>query len=313
MAIQTEVWVRDIEEKLFAGNEFVKNSISHDAFVDNLTVHIPQAGTIPAVQKNRAVFPATITQRTDTDRTYNLAEYTTDPILIRDLEETQTSYPKRSSVMDHHIRKINDRLGLEALNVWAGTGVYSSTNTTGQIVLSTGTAATSLRPPSSTLALKGVTLADMEVAAAKLSNDDVPIEGRYMVMPAFVYYNFVEANKATLLSLDFQGGRTASDIAMGIVAKVYGWNIIVRSYTVVYTDGATPTKKAVGAAAAATDTWGCVGWQMDTVAKAKGAIKVYADNDKPEYYGSVISAKVDFAAAQLRDDAKGIVTIVLNT
>jgi hypothetical protein len=307
MAVQKEIWVNDIKEKLFAGVDFVKNSQSHDEFVDNKTVHIPQAGTIPAVAKNRAVFPATISQRTDTDNSYDLAEFTTDPILIRDIEEMQVSYNKRQSVLSHHIRTMNDRLGLEALYTWAGATLYTAS---GQIVLTTGTGTSTIAPPGGTSATKGVLLVDIANAAAKLDEDEVPSTGRFLVMPSKVYWNFVEVNKAQLLNLDYNKNLSNEDISTGIVAKVYNFNIIPRSYTAVYADAATPTLKAVGAATATTDCWGIVGWQQDCVAKALGDIKMYVNEDQAPYYGSIMSAMVMFACAKTRSDGKGIVTIV---
>jgi hypothetical protein len=307
MAVQKEIWVKDIKDKLFAGVEFVKNSQSHDEFVDNLTVHIPQAGALPAVSKNRSVFPGTISQRTDTDNYYSLAEFTTDPILIRDLEAMQISYNKRQSILNHHIRTLNDRLGLEALYNWCGSGLVTAS---GQIVLTTGTGTTTIAPPGSTSSTKGILLADIATAASKLDEDDVPGENRFLVMPSKAYWNFVEVNKAQLLNLDYNKGLTNGDIANGIVAKVYKFNIITRSYTVVFADAATPTIKAVGAATATSDVWGMVGWQADCVAKALGDVKMYINEDQAAYYGTIISAAVNFGCVKGRSDAKGIVTIV---
>jgi len=87
MAIEKEIWIDDIQENLFASNSFVARGVDHSQWIDNKTVHIPQAGANPTVEKDRASVPATIGQRTDTDLQYNMAEFTTDPILIRNLEE----------------------------------------------------------------------------------------------------------------------------------------------------------------------------------------------------------------------------------
>ncbi|MCH7902752.1 hypothetical protein IIC68_03290, partial [archaeon] len=73
MGIQKEIWIKDIEEILFSqNNEFLRKSVSHDAFVDNLIVHIPQAGSLPGAVKNRTIFPAPIVGRTDTTLDYTL-------------------------------------------------------------------------------------------------------------------------------------------------------------------------------------------------------------------------------------------------
>jgi hypothetical protein len=107
MALQQEIWVQDIKETLHQGSEFVKTGTDHSAFVAKKTVHMPQSGAMTAIEKNRSSLPGTIAQRTDTELTYNLNEYTTDPVLITDLDELQTSYMKRQSVLSQHINAIN--------------------------------------------------------------------------------------------------------------------------------------------------------------------------------------------------------------
>lgn len=304
MALQKEVWVQDIQEKLFANNDFISKSVSHDAFVDSLTVHVPQAGSIPAVQVNRAILPAAISERTDTDESYNLQEFTTDPILVRRLDEIQTSYAKRSSVMQNHINVLNDRMGLEALYQWAGSALVSATN--GQIVLTTGTATANIGPAGTTGNRKALGIEDLAAAAAKLDGDDVAQENRFLVMPAKVYHSMLVENPE-LLNGDYMN---KGNLPEAVVMKVWGFNIMVRSNTVSYADAATPTKKAIGAAVAVTDHFGCVGFQSDYVAKALGSIEVFANNAQADYYGDILSARVDFAAKALRTDGKGIVTIV---
>ena len=309
-AIRSEVFIADLQEKLFAGNSFIKFSKDHDAFVSNKTVHVPQAGAIGNVTKNRTVYPAAIAERNDTDLTYDIDSFDLDPIRVGETDKFMANYAYRDSIMSQQINTLNNEIGLEYLHSASGAAL---TTAGGQIILTTGTGSTTIGPPTSTLTLKGLTLKDVADAAAKMDGDDVSMEGRYLDIPANVYWDFVENNKAQLLSLDFQGGRTQSDIASGIVSKVYGFNILTRSYTSVYTDGAIPTLKAVGAAAATDDTWGIVGWQKDMMSRALGGIKAFVNPDQAAYYADIISSYVLFGSSKLRTDGKGIVTIVQNT
>ena len=57
MAIQKEIWISSIQEQLYAGNEFIQKSISHDNYTTDKTVHVPQGDTIPAVAKDRSSLP----------------------------------------------------------------------------------------------------------------------------------------------------------------------------------------------------------------------------------------------------------------
>lgn len=305
--VRTIHFLNTIKEKLFAGAEFVKTAVSHDGFVNNKTVEIPQAGAIPAVQEDRSSLPATISQRTDDKQTYNLIEFTTDPILVKSKDKSELSYDVVSSILKQHMDKLNDRIALRALYNWAGAGLLSAS---GQIIETTGTDTANIAPPSGTGNRKGLTLLDVAEAAKKLDKDNVSDQNRYMVIPPDMYWNFVETYKAQLLNLDYNKNLTNGDIANGVVAKVYGFNMIKRSYTTVFDNETTPVKKAVGAAAAATDNWAAIGFQADEVCRALGSIDVFSELGKPDYYGDVYSALVRFNAEQMRTDGTGIVTVV---
>lgn len=299
MALQQEVWIESIEEKLFAGAEFVRQSVDHSAFIENKIVHIPQAGTEPAIVKDRASYPATIAQRTDAEKTYNLNEYTTDPVHITDIDELQTSYAKRTSVLGQHIDILNDRIALETAVNWA-------TNTAASQVVTTGADVTSALAPSATGTRKAITKEDIVKAAALFDRQNVPTTGRFLLLPSDMYYQLF--SDAELLSGDYMN---RSSQEMGVIAELYGFQIMKRSAVAIFDESATVyTKKAVGAAGAATDSLGALAWQTNSVANALGDIKVFADEDKPEYYGSIFSALVMHGSTVTRNDEKGIVSFV---
>ena len=100
MAIQKEIWEKSIVEGLFAPNSFLSKAFNADEYVEaGKIVHIPQAGAASKVEKNRTSLPATVKQRTDTDKTFELAAFTTDPVLIPDADKVELSYNKRESVL----------------------------------------------------------------------------------------------------------------------------------------------------------------------------------------------------------------------
>ncbi len=74
MALQVQIWIKSIIEGLFADNSFASRSIDHSEFVNNKTVHVPNAGSAPGVVKNRNVFPAQVTTREDVDLEYGMDE-----------------------------------------------------------------------------------------------------------------------------------------------------------------------------------------------------------------------------------------------
>lgn len=299
MALQKEIWINDIQEKLFAGAEFVRRSVDHSAFIENKIVHLPQAGVAPSIEKNRTSYPAAIAQRTDAETFYQLNEYTTDPIHITDIDELQTSYDKRNSVLGQHIDVLNDRIALETAFAW-------STDTVANQIVTTGSASSLALAPSATGTRLELTKEDVRSVAALFDRQNVPSMNRVLVLPSDMYYQLF--SDTTLISGDYM---RRSSLEGGVIAQLYGFDIMIRSAISIFAESTgTYTKKAVGAAGAATDSLGALAFQTNSVSNALGDIKVYSDEDKPEYYGSIFSAMLMHGAAKLRSDEKGIASIV---
>ena len=296
MAIQTEVWATSIEDVLFQNQEFISNSVDHSAFVKDSIVHLPQAGAAPAVAVNRAVFPATITERTDTLKDYSLRSLSTDPIRLRDLDEIQTSYDKRTSILASHTEVLNETIGNYVANDW---GV----DTAARVVKTSGAAGSDALAPSATGTRNAADKADFRNLAKIFDNDNVATGNRYVLMPVGMYYQLFA--DTTLLSRDYM---ERSSQEMGVINELYGFKIMIRPTVNVF--DATFAKKAIGAAAVATDNLACIAWSSNYVSSALGDIKVYANENVAEHYGSIFSAEVEHAGAVLRSDEKGVATLV---
>lgn len=304
MALQKEIWINDIRENLFANNMFLERATDHSQYVDNKTVHIPQAGSNPGVVKDRAVFPASISQRTDTELTYDLAEYSSNPILVRDVEDLQVSYDKRMSVMRNHIKKLGDVIANQTLYAWAPAGATRQVRTTGSAV---GTALA----PSATGTRNAITLADIASAKAILDKDNVPAAGRVLVIPSDMY-NAQLLAIAEVYRADAYG---SPNLPSGVVNRIHGFDIIVRPTVLVYDNTGTPVIKAVGdegtpSSPATTDNLAALAYHPDYVSKAMGTIDVYSDEKNPVYYGDVISAAVMHGAKYLNTGYVGVAAII---
>jgi len=301
MALQKEVWIADIKETLFDNDaSWMAGFTDHSGYVSNKTVHVPQAGSPSAVEKNRATLPGTISQRTDAELTYNIDEFTTDPILVKDFDELQVSYSKRQSVLGQHIDAISDRCAEELLNNIAVTGDATAS---GRVFRTSGAASAANNPhATATGTRKAMTKADIIKLSTAMDNDKVPKSGRYLLVPNIMLGNLFSEDE--LIRFDYM--REQASLPQGFIAKVMGFTIISRSFVVMYDDQAAAAKKAVGAADATTDCLGALAWQSDCVGKAMGAIKVFADEDKAAYYGSVFSAMVPFGGSRLRSNSVGV-------
>ena len=297
MAVQTEVWVRDIEEVLFAeNNQFLRASVNHDAFVVNKTVHVPQAGSLPGATKNRTVFPAPILDRADTTLDYDLDSFSVDPVRIGRIDEVQISYQKRQSVMKQHLNILTDIIALEGIFNWAS-------DTGANQVRTTGSTADDNLPPQATGVRKRLTVVDIKNLAKKMDEQNVPDKERWLLLPAAMYYENFTIND--LIKSDIAGILT---LPTGVANKILGFNVMKRSETVIYDN--SPVRKAVGAAPANDDNFGGIAWHVDFVATALGAIEVFANEKDAPNYGTVISADVLSKTTKLRTDEAGIVTLI---
>lgn len=107
MALNKQIWLNTIVENFYPDNSFASKSIDDSTFVSYKTVHIPNAGSASGVEINRTKKPASVSQRTDNELTYDMDELTTNPIYIPNIDTVELSYDKRNSVLS------NDRQALQ--------------------------------------------------------------------------------------------------------------------------------------------------------------------------------------------------------
>lgn len=296
-----------IQNELFRGAEFLKFATSHDAFVNDKSVEIPQAGSIPAVQidEGDVTLPLPFARRTDTKRSYILKNFRSLPIVIETSEELETSYQKAASVIQQEVDQLNQSIGDFGSHAWS----IDPTEFPDNIVLTTGASSSNAITGNMTGSRKTLALADLASARAILGSQNVPDNDRfYCLMPSNVYWDFISVN-TNVLDTDFMN---KGNLPEGMVAKVHGWHIFNRATTTFYAAGAG-TINAFGAAVSATDEQGIVCWNESSVARALGAVKMFSDIGKSDLQGDSYSALVRFRNTILRNDGAGVVTIVQDT
>lgn len=300
MAVQKEIWENDIIESLWADNAFLNYAVNVDNYVlAGKVVHIPQAGSAPGVKTNRTTLPATVTKRTDTDVTYAIDEITSDPVLIPNADTVELSYDKRTSVTAETRAAINDAAALTMLRNWAPTLATA-------ILRTSGTTAVPAHTNGATGNRKAFTLADLKKAQKLMNKDNVPSEGRYAMLDAEMYDQITNEMTANQ-NRDFLA---AYDEKSGVMGKLYGFNILMRSETIRYTNDATPAPKLFSDADAATDNAAAICWQRTMVERALGEVKFFEDMGNPTYYGDIYSSLVRIGGRKRRADGKGVVAIV---
>ena len=305
MALQKEQWIKDIEKNLYANNQFMAYGKNDSSYVNFKTVHLPQAGTRPTVEKDRAILPASIEQRTDTDLTYNLSEYSTAPRLINRNDDVQyLSYNKRMDIMGDEIAALGDAVANHTLYAWAATAaarqVRTTGGTTGNLVHSTATGTRKL-----------CIQADIQNARRILDAQNLGSGRIFMVVPSDMFWNDLMSISTLTKYLEF--GKSV--LPTGDLPQVLGMNIIIRSGVSIYDNTATPVRKALSAdgsivTAATSDNNSILVFHESYVRKALGDIKVYEEMDSPIYYGDIISSQVFHGAAKARTNGEGIVQII---
>ncbi|MDR2764742.1 MAG: hypothetical protein LBB90_06885 [Tannerella sp.] len=299
MAIQKELWMNSIVEGLFADNTFLAKAYSADMFVNaGKTVHIPNAGSPSGVAKNRTSKPATASARTDSELTFNLDEFTTDPIYIPNADTVELSYNKRESVLKTDKAALQEAVANAFLYYWAPAS---------PLIATVGATEDTAYLPSATGARHNLTKKAFLDAMTKFNGDNIPQEGRYVLLDAVMYSQLL----ADLTANESQAFHAGIDVKNGVVGKLYTFNIMVRSQALRYTSAGTA--KEWTAAGAATDCAGALAWHVDSVCRALGEVKAFENEGDPQWYGDIYSFLVRCGGAKMRSDGKGLLAIVQGT
>lgn len=296
MALNKEIWESSIVEGLFADNSFLGRAINHSAFADNKTVHVPNAGSAPEVTKNRDSYPAQAGSRTDYDLSYNLDEFTTAPIHIKNVEEVELSYDKRSSILGATQAALKEAVAVDVLKKWVPSG-YTLVKTTGSAVAHHLASQTGNR--------KAVTLADIVAVKKEFDKANIPLEGRCLMLDYEMYAELLDA----LSAAQSNAFLASADTARGIVGKLYGFDVYMRSDVLrTVQNGAT-----LASSAAATDQAAAIAWSDKAVSVAQGQTEVFEAEGDPTYYGDIVSALVRAGGSYMRYDKKGVVILAQDT
>ena len=296
MAIQKEIWAREIVNGLFADNSFASKATNDDMYVNQgKKVHIPNAGAPSKVEVNRSTIPATAKKRTDPDVEYTLDEFTTDPIYIPHADTVELSYDKRNSVIYQDRAQLIEAACQNLLYKWDPTNANS--------ILTSG-AASAAYTDKATGNRKALTKGDVLRLMTRFDQQNIPQTDRYLLLDAVMYSQLL----ASMTETDNIGFFQAADVAKGIVGNLYGFNVMKRSQVLRYATGGTLSKwDAVGAA---TDNAAGLAWHMGSVSRALGEVKVFDSLDNPTYYGDIYSFLVRCGGAIRRNDKKGVCAII---
>lgn len=297
MAVNVQVWLRDIQENLYPDNSFVVKSIDDSTFVNNNKVHIPNAGAPSKVEINRATKPAQeVGQRTDSDLEYGIDELTTNPIYIPHIDTVELSYDKRTSIIQNDRNELSRVAHINVLERWAK-GAGKIIKTTGKdVVPHTHSSATGKR--------KSISRADVLSIMTEFDRQEIPAEGRYLLLDADMYAQLL----ADLAESDKYAFFQSADAQKGIVGNLYGINIMKRSSVLrIKADGETLLYH--GEEPEATECGAGLAWHSSCVSRAIGEMKMFDSTNNPQYYGDIYSFLVRTGGSHRRTDKKGVIIL----
>jgi hypothetical protein len=299
MAVEKELWQADIVEQIFQDNSFLEFVTNEDEYVvGGRIVHIPQSGGAGKPKKNRSSLPAQVRRRNDTDITYPLDEYTSDPILIKDAEKKELSYDKRKSCVEEDRQALSELVGEDFLYKFAkDLPEECIIETTGDSVPATADSATGNR--------KKFVMQNLKKAQTKLNKQGLPKKDRYALISAEMMEQLfpTDDQNLTLQML----GVTQEERDQGIMAVRCGFKLLDRGTVLRYASNGT--LKAPEALGEAGDNEGVLCWHKSGLGRSMGDTEFFEDEGKPEYYGDIYSMLKRAGGRRRREDNKGVVVI----
>lgn len=324
MALNQEIWRKYIAENLIRANDFLNyaDDVSGEV-INGKIVHLANSGSMPTIVKNRASFPATVTQRTDTEVLYLIDEFSSSPTHIQEIEKLELSYDKVGSVMKSHVNMLSQIIGDWMLYYWLGKSTSSSANTavawsSGTFVKTTGSAATTATGNSpGTSTLKMITLANIASARSVMDRANIPLEDRFLVLPACFHDQLLtELGAVGVTNMSLLAG---VDLQKGVINNLFGFQVLVRSKVALFNMSTATAPVAVvpyaddGTITAESNSvhgFGAIAYQKDMVEKAIGEIKFFETKDDAVYQGDLYSALVRAGGRAKYSAGTGIVPIV---
>lgn len=301
MAVQKQIWQNTIIEEFWPDDSFASKATNDSEYVNQgKTVHIPNAGAPSGVKKNRSTLPAEVKVRTDVDVTYDLDEFTTDPVRIPHADTVELSYSKRNSVISQDKNKLRNDAHQSILEKWAPDTKYRIT-TTGASRDAYITNATGQR--------KALTTKDVLALQTKFDLQDVPAADRYLLLDAVMYNDLL----GDMIESQKIGFFAQADAKKGIVGELYGFKVMKRSTVLRFTSAGALVKTSEGATLNATDLAAGLAFHKDAVSVAMGEVVMFDSVNNPTYYGDIYSFLVRTGGAKRRTDGKGIFAIVEGT
>lgn len=268
----------DLQKVLYPDNSFYAGTQQDTAGIDVEEVEIPQDEDGEAeVVVNPTQLPLPISIEEDKKKSYGADLLVTKPTMVTYNNQLLVSYDKRAAKLEKHSKKLDKDLAERILFGWSPA--------IGQFIRqTTGAGVRAATAPGATGNRKVAIEADFMWAFTLFNTLNIPMDQRRVVVPPTMLEDIIAIKKGYGQGTDDNNKL----LALGAVAKIFTFDVFVRSKTQVYTEAATPVKKAIGAAPATTDNLAAVFYHTRMVRHIKGDVQVWMDAaPRGEYAGGM--------------------------
>jgi hypothetical protein len=329
-----EVMTLEFIERFEDSFQFRNFSVSHDSLaLSAATIQESVEAQFPSAQVNRTTLPAPINPYNNIVYGYNLNEISTDPQLIRAIQEYEFNYNLLQIEANKHAKQSADIAHRWVLYRWcedyftvATPAVNPERPNDPAYVLPTatplsgltqiwGTTGAFVNIPVPRLLL---TLEDILAAKRHFDENNYPATGRYVVMNQRMYNDLLTI--AQVGSSDFVTFRPTED---GVVGELFGFTILEpRAWTPKFIiaasgGGFNPANALVTVPATrlqqptGIERFSCIFFHADSVASAVAGYDVLVQDD-PSSYRRVMSTIVHVGASRRRQTGVFVVAESFN-
>jgi hypothetical protein len=305
--IRPIVYSKELQKQIFPDNSFYKRSVSETGVADNAeTVEKPVQTKIgKAKEGNPKKLPLEIQTTTDSKKTYPVTLLYCEPLLVDSQSEMLVNYNKRQTKQEQQAGELNTKAANYAAFHWAP-------NKKSNILTSSGGGRSS-NIVGMTSSRKAVVKDDLlKVYNLMLRMNVSGLNGKW--------HGLVTADTYTdLLSVpefvDYSKTGNTSKLEQGVIGTLFGIDFYTRTTDEGHTgvlykaDGVTP----LDAESTIEDTLlaGNLFWNDKMVCHAEGTLRSVINENAPGYLGgTIIESFVRFGADIVRDDLKGVITLL---
>lgn len=210
------------------------------------------------------------------------------------MDTVELSYDKRQSVIANDRQELQRVANQNLLYRWAKNA---------SLIKTTGAAADAHTSDAATGQRKKFSKAEVMAAMLRFNKDNVPMQGRYILLDAAMYaellYDLTDKELSAFLN--------SANAQEGIIGRLYGFSFMQRS-EVLRVDSKNAILPWTGDDAA-DECAAALAWQEGCVSRAMGDVKMFQQMDDPIYYGDIYSFLVRTGGSMRRYDKKGVLLI----